>query len=45
VRRALDTVIDSAAPTYDLAPPASETIGLDEFNARVLDALSLEAQR
>jgi 3-isopropylmalate dehydrogenase len=45
VRRALDAVIESAAPTYDLAPPGSQTIGLDEFNARVLDALSLEAQR
>ena len=45
VRRALDTVLASAAPTYDLAPPGAETIGLDEFNARVLDAMTLEAHR
>ncbi len=45
VRRALDTVLAGAAPTYDLAPPGAETIGLDEFNARVLDALTLEAHR
>ena len=43
VRRALDAVLDRAAPTYDLAPPGGETIGLDEFNARVLDALPVEA--
>ncbi len=40
VRRALDTVLDTAAPTYDLAAPGSETIGLDEFNALVLDVLA-----
>ena len=44
VRRALDAVLDGAAPTYDLAPPGSQTIGLDEFNARVLDALPAEAR-
>lgn len=45
VRRALDAVIESAAPTYDLAPAGSQTIGLDEFNVRVRDALGLEARR
>jgi len=47
VRRALDTVLDHAAPTYDLAAPGTETIGLDEFNDRVLAALAtvLEAHR
>jgi 3-isopropylmalate dehydrogenase len=47
VRRALDTVLDHAAPTYDLAAPGTETIGLDEFNGRVLAALArrLEAHR
>jgi len=47
VRRALDGVLDQAAPTYDLAAPGTETIGLDEFNGRVLAALAtrLEAHR
>jgi 3-isopropylmalate dehydrogenase len=45
VRRALDAVLAQGPPTYDLAPPGSQTIGLDEFNARVLDALPLEAHR
>jgi isocitrate dehydrogenase len=47
VRRALDHVLDHAAPTYDLAAPGAETIGLDEFNDRVLAALAapLEARR
>ena len=50
VRDALDCVLDGGGPlTYDLAPPGSETIGLDEFNADVLDALAadtcLEAHR
>jgi 3-isopropylmalate dehydrogenase len=45
VRSALDAVLDGGAPTYDLAAPGDETIGLDEFNARVLDALTLEAHR
>jgi 3-isopropylmalate dehydrogenase len=44
VRRALDTVL-AGALTYDLAPPGAETIGLDEFNAGVLDAMTLEARR
>jgi len=40
-------VLDHAAPTYDLAAPGTETIGLDEFNGRVLAALAnrLEAHR
>jgi 3-isopropylmalate dehydrogenase len=50
VRGALDCVLDGGGPlTYDLAAPGSETIGLDEFNADVLDALAadtfLEAHR
>jgi 3-isopropylmalate dehydrogenase len=39
VRRALDTVIEEQPPTYDLASPGEETIGLDEFNDQVLAAL------
>jgi hypothetical protein len=38
-------VLAGAASTYDLAPPGAETIGLDEFNTRVLDAMTLEAHR
>ena len=50
IRGALDCVLDGGGPlTYDLAAPGSETIGLDEFNADVLDALAadtfLEAHR
>ena len=45
VRRGLDAVLAGAASTYDLAPPGAETIGLDEFNTRVLDAMTLEAHR
>jgi 3-isopropylmalate dehydrogenase len=47
VRGALDRVLDHAAPTYDLAAPGAETIGLDEFNDRVLAALAvpLEVRR
>jgi 3-isopropylmalate dehydrogenase len=40
VRRALDQVLDTAPPTYDLAEPGDPTIDLDEFNERVLDALA-----
>lgn len=40
VRHAVETVLTRAAPTYDLAPAGSETIGLDEFNAHVLDVLA-----
>jgi 3-isopropylmalate dehydrogenase len=39
VRKALDHVIDTAPPTYDLANPDEQTIDLDEFNERVLHAL------
>jgi 3-isopropylmalate dehydrogenase len=39
VRRALDAVIETAPPTYDLAD-GSPTIDLDQFNERVLDALA-----
>jgi 3-isopropylmalate dehydrogenase len=45
VRRGLDAVLAGAPPTYDLARPGAQTIGLDEFNARVLDAMTLEAHR
>jgi 3-isopropylmalate dehydrogenase len=40
VRRALDHVIDTAPPTYDLAAAGEPTIDLDQFNERVLDALA-----
>jgi 3-isopropylmalate dehydrogenase len=40
VRRALDTVIDTVDPTYDLAPAGSATIDLDQFNEHVLSALA-----
>jgi 3-isopropylmalate dehydrogenase len=40
VRRALDTVIDTVDPTYDLAQAGSVTIDLDQFNEHVLSALA-----
>jgi 3-isopropylmalate dehydrogenase len=40
VRKALDHVIDTAPPTYDLAAPGGPTIDLDEFNERVLNTLA-----
>jgi 3-isopropylmalate dehydrogenase len=40
VRRALDTVIDTVEPTYDLAPAGAVTVDLDQFNDHVLDALT-----
>jgi 3-isopropylmalate dehydrogenase len=40
VRRALDSVLDSGAPTYDLARPGEAVLDLDEFNERVLEALA-----
>ncbi|MGH9060939.1 MAG: hypothetical protein ACRDZY_15720, partial [Acidimicrobiales bacterium] len=40
VRRALDTVIDTVPPTYDLAADGEPTIDLDQFNEHVLDALA-----
>jgi 3-isopropylmalate dehydrogenase len=45
VRGGVDAVLASAAPTYDLAPRGAETIGLDEFNALVLEAMTMEAHR
>jgi 3-isopropylmalate dehydrogenase len=45
VRSALDSALAGPARTYDLAPPGAETIGLDEFNARVLEAMTVEAHR
>jgi 3-isopropylmalate dehydrogenase len=40
VRRALDIVIETAPPTYDLAAGGSSTIDLDQFNEQVLDSLA-----
>jgi 3-isopropylmalate dehydrogenase len=40
VRKALDQVIDTAPPTYDLVPAGEPTIDLDQFNERVLQALA-----
>ena len=39
VRRALDEVIRDQPPTYDLARPGQDTIGLDQFNELVLKEL------
>jgi 3-isopropylmalate dehydrogenase len=39
VRKALDHVIDTAPPTYDLAAPGEPTIDMDQFNERVLAAI------
>jgi 3-isopropylmalate dehydrogenase len=39
VRKALDQIIDTAPPTYDLATTDEQTIDLDEFNERMLHAL------
>ena len=40
VRKTLDQVIDTAPPTYDLARHGEQTIDLDQFNERVLQALA-----
>lgn len=40
VRRALDTVIDTSPPTYDLAGPDADVIDLVAFNQRMLDQLT-----
>ena len=40
VRAAIDHVLVTAPPTYDVAPVGSATIDLDEFNTRVLDVLT-----
>ena len=40
VRRALEEVIREQPPTYDLARPGQDTIGLDTFNELVLKELS-----
>ncbi|MDA8435306.1 MAG: isocitrate/isopropylmalate family dehydrogenase [Actinomycetales bacterium] len=45
VRQALDSVIETAPPTYDLASPGADTIDLDEFNERVLEALGTGCDR
>jgi 3-isopropylmalate dehydrogenase len=39
VRRALEEVIGEQPPTYDLARPGQDTIGLDTFNELVLGSL------
>jgi 3-isopropylmalate dehydrogenase len=40
VRQALDDVVSTQPPTYDLAAPGKPTIDLDQFNECVLDALA-----
>jgi 3-isopropylmalate dehydrogenase len=40
VRRALDTVLDDGAPTYDVAGPDDAVLDLDQFNERVFAALA-----
>ncbi|MEO7070567.1 MAG: isocitrate/isopropylmalate family dehydrogenase [Nostocoides sp.] len=40
VRAALDEVLDSGAPTYDLAAPGEPTLDLDQFNARIIHTLA-----
>jgi 3-isopropylmalate dehydrogenase len=42
VRRALDRALAIGPSTYDLADPDAPTVGMDEFNQRVLDTLSEE---
>jgi 3-isopropylmalate dehydrogenase len=42
VRRALDAVIGGRPPTYDLAPPGSPLIDLDQFNEHMLEALETD---
>ncbi|GHJ42221.1 isocitrate/isopropylmalate family dehydrogenase [Streptomyces sp. TS71-3] len=41
VREALDATYRGGALTYDLATDGTPAVGMDEFNARVLDALDL----
>ena len=43
VRQALDEVIATQPPTYDLARAQDKTIDLDEFNECVLDVLGTES--
>jgi 3-isopropylmalate dehydrogenase len=45
VREALNHVLGTAPPTYDLASPGADTIDLDQFNERLLDALDLQETR
>jgi 3-isopropylmalate dehydrogenase len=40
LRTALDRVLDTGAPTYDLAQPGTPVLDLDQFNARVLAELA-----
>jgi 3-isopropylmalate dehydrogenase len=40
VRAAVEHVLRTAPPTYDLAEPDADTIDLDQFNEHVLDALA-----
>lgn len=40
LRTALDRVLDTGAPTYDLAGPDTPVLDLDQFNARVLTELA-----
>lgn len=41
VRTALDTVVESAPPTYDLARPGAPVIDMDDFNERMLEELEI----
>jgi len=40
LRAALERVLDTGAPTYDLASPGTPVLNLDQFNERVLDELA-----
>ncbi len=42
VRAAVDAALAMDPPTYDLAAPGAPSVGMDEFNERVLAALSQE---
>jgi 3-isopropylmalate dehydrogenase len=41
LRAVLDSVLDTGAPTYDLAAPGTPMLDLDQFNHRVLDELAV----
>ena len=40
LRIALDRVLDTGAPTYDLTDPGTPVLDLDQFNARMLDEVA-----
>jgi 3-isopropylmalate dehydrogenase len=41
VRAALDYVLETCPPTYDLAAPGQDRIDMDQFNEQMLDALAI----